>query len=291
MLAREASWPSGWGSGGIIATGGTRPDDVALVAADLAGGGVLSATVRPSFTAAPSWADAALPTFAISRAVHVVQLGQPFEEFWAGSLSKRSRSNINSARRHVEQAGITFAAGNSADLVDAFYQVYLRWIDWRAERRRMPRPVARWQAQRREPLAKFATVASALGEDCRIWVARWQGQPVGAAISLYAGETAIGWRAFTDRSVPSRFRIHELLIAERIRHACDRGTRYLELGESVGARNLADIKERMGGREHAFAEYCFERLPVSAGKLAFQQVRRRSEAWVLSHRKPTRANC
>ncbi|MGH3301315.1 MAG: GNAT family N-acetyltransferase [Streptosporangiaceae bacterium] len=285
MLARAASWPSGWGSGGIIATGGTRPDDVALVAADMASSAFLSTTVRPSFTAAASWAAAAVPAFTIPRAVHVADLGQPFEEFW-GSLPKRSRAKVRSARRHAEEAGITFARGNSVELVDAFYQVYLRWIDWRAERRQMPRQMARRLAQRREPLQKFATVASGLGQDCQIWVAQWQGQPVGAAISLYAGETGISWRAFTDRSVPSRFRIHELLITERLQHACQRGVRYLELGESVGARNLASLKERMGGREHAFAEYCFDRLPISRGRVAFQRFRQGSEAWVLSHRTP-----
>ncbi|HEY6278631.1 MAG TPA: GNAT family N-acetyltransferase, partial [Streptosporangiaceae bacterium] len=257
LLAREASWPAGWGSGGLLATGGTHPDDVALVAADLARSGALSTTVRPSFTAAPAWPDAVPGAFTIPRAVHVAHLGRSFGEFWAGSLTKRSRAKIRTARRHVEEAGIVFISGNSQDLVQAFYQVYLRWIDWRAAQRKVPRSVARWQGRRQEPLPKFATVASKLGEDCRIWVAWWEGRPVGAAISLYAGDMAVGWRAFTDRSVPYRFRLHELLITERIQQACERGCHYLELGESVGARNLASVKERMGGQEHLIAEYCF----------------------------------
>jgi CelD/BcsL family acetyltransferase involved in cellulose biosynthesis len=283
MLAQEASWPTGWGSGGLLADGGTHPDDVALVTADLAHKGVLSTTVRPSFSAAPAWPDSVPGAFTIRRAVHVAHLERSFEDFWAGSLTKRSRAKIRTASRHAEAAGIVFVSGNSPDLVQAFYEVYLSWIDWRARQRRLPRPVARWQAGRLEPLPRFATVASKLGEDCRIWVASWDGRPVGAAISLYAGDTAIGWRAFTDRSVPYRFRLHELLITRRIQEACERGCRYLELGESVGTRSLAAVKERMGGREHLFAEYCFERLPLSPARVAFQRFRGRAEAWLLSH--------
>ena len=33
MLAREASWPVGWGSGGLLSVGGTHPDDVGEAAA------------------------------------------------------------------------------------------------------------------------------------------------------------------------------------------------------------------------------------------------------------------
>lgn len=39
----------------------------------------------------------------------------------------------------------------------------------------------------------------------------------------------------------------------------------------------------MGGREHLFAEYCFERLPLSPARVAFQRFRGRAEAWLLSH--------
>jgi hypothetical protein len=133
-----------------------------------------------------------------------------------------------------------------------------------------------------EPFQKFATVASRLGADCQIWVARWDGRPVGTAINLYAGESAVGWRSFTDRSVPSRFRLPEVLIVEGIRHACESGCRYIDLGQSVDNARLASIKERLGGQEHAFAEYCFGRLPLSTGQRAVERLRRRVEERVVS---------
>jgi hypothetical protein len=118
-------------------------------------------------------------------------------------VSARTRSSNRAAWRSLEQAGVVITRGNSPELVREFYQVYLQWIEWRARQRKMPAALARWRARQVEPFQKFATVASRLGADCQIWVASWDGRPVGTAINLYAGESAVGWRSFTDRSVPS----------------------------------------------------------------------------------------
>ena len=288
-LAVEASWPPGWGTGGLLAPGGVRPDEVALVSTDLARGRAISASVRPGFRAAPAWRAASGAAFVIPRAVHVAHFGGPFTDFWEQSVTPRGRANIKAARRKLDSAGITITDGNSPALLEAFYRVYLRWIDRRAAQRGFPAAVARWQARRAEPFSKFTAVASRLGEDCRIWVAWWDGRPVGATISLYAGETAIGWRCFADRSVSARFRLSEILMTESLKHACDSGCRYLEMGESVGKASLANVKERIGGQEHTFAEYCFDRLPLSRGRIAFQRARGRAEDWILSRRPPADA--
>jgi hypothetical protein len=287
-LAVAASWPAGWGAGGMLAPGGVRPEEAALVWADLAGGGAVSVSVRPGFEAAGAWAGCACDTaggraFAIPRAVHVAHFGgESFDEYWERRVSARHRRAMRTSRRHADEAGVEISSGNSPELVDALYEVYLRWIDWRAAQRKVPRPLARWQARRVEPHRKFAAAAAALGEDCRIWVARWQGRPVGATVSLYAGESAIGWRAFTDRSIPTRFRLFEIMLTEALRHACESGCRYLEMGESVGRTDLASVKARFGCEEHGFAEYCAERVPLTAGRMAFQRLRRRGEAWVTA---------
>ncbi|HEY6278629.1 MAG TPA: GNAT family N-acetyltransferase [Streptosporangiaceae bacterium] len=283
-LAREASWPAGWGSGGLLATGGLRPEDVALVGADLARSRVLSTTVRPAFDAAPAWSAMSQQAFTIPRAVHVAHFGSSFEDYLARSLTARARSRIRATQRNAEAAGVVVTSGNSADLVQALYDVYLRWADWRAAQRNIPRHLARWRARRSEPLAKFTTVASRLGPGCRIWIAWWHGQPVAADICLFAGQTAIGWRAFTDRTAPARFRLAELLAVEVLRYTCESGYRYLELGESGGRKSLEHTKTRLGGQQHQFAEYCFERLPLSAGRMAFQRRRGQLEDWILARR-------
>jgi Acetyltransferase (GNAT) domain len=281
LPAVEASWPHGWGTGGVLAPGGVRPDEVDLVCADLARRRVLSATVRPAFGAAPAWSQARAGA-AIPRKVHVAYLEKPFEDYWARAVPPKVRSNLRGARRHLERAGITFTAGNSPDLVRAFYDTYLAWIGWRARQRKVPQPLARWQARRAEPLAKFTAVAGRLGGDCRIQVAWQDGRAVGAAISLHTARSAVGWRMYADRSLPARFRLTEVLIEESLRYACETGCEYLEMGESGGLDALASVKARFGGQAFPLAEYYHERLPLSPALAAFQSARRRAEGYIVA---------
>jgi len=281
-LTVEASWPQGWGRGGVLAPGGVRPEEVAFICADITRGGALSTSLRPGFPVAPAWSAVDRCSFAIPRTVHVAHFDGSFENFWHASVGAKRRASIRNALRHVDRAGIVITSGNSPELVQAFYQVYLRWIEWRARQRKEPLALARWHAQRAEPLAKFGNVASRLGPGCRIWVA-WCGEdPIAANMSLFAGDAAVGWRAFTDRSAPARFRLAEILTMEVMRHACESGCRYIDMGESVGRENLADVKVRLGGQEHSCDEYCFERLPLSPGRVAFQTLRGQAEDWLVS---------
>jgi len=281
-LAVEASWPLGWGRGGVLAPGGVRPEEVAFVCADIARGAALSTSMRPGFPVAPAWSAMGQDSFTIPRTVHVAHFGTSFDDFWLRSVTARRRASIRTARRHLDRSGIVITSGNSPELVRAFYQVYLRWIEWRARQRKAPLPLARWRAQRAEPLQKFDSVASTLGAGCQIWVAWRDGDPVAANISLFAGDAAVGWRAVADRSLPARFRLAEILAVEVLRYACESGCRYLEMGESVGRQDLAAVKTRLGGQEHTCTEHCFERLPLSAGRLAFQHLRRQAEDWVMA---------
>lgn len=280
-----ASWPPGWGSGGVLAPGGLRPEEAALICADLARDRAVSVSIRPGFAAAAAWASGGGGARRVPRAVHVACFaGRSFGEFLADRVPARTRRGLAAARRHQQAAGVTVTCGNSPELVAALYQVYLRWAAWRAGQRKVPGMVAGWQARRAEPPGKFPAVAGLLGGGCRIWVARWQGQPAAAAVSLYAGQAAVGWRAFTDRAVPGRFRLFETLAMAGLQDACEAGCRYLEMGESVGRADLARVKERLGGTEHAFAEYCFERVPLTPARMAWQRLRRRAEKRLTGRR-------
>jgi hypothetical protein len=281
-LAVAASWPAGWGSGGVLAPGGLRPEDAALVGDDLASGRAVSVSVRPGFAAAAAWSRWGGHAFTIPRAVHVAHFTGSFDDFWAGCVAAKSRSNVRNAWRHIERAGIVITDGNSPEMVRGFYDVYLRWIDWRARQRKVPEFLARRQAHRAEPYRKFSAVAGALGEGCRIWVAWWEGRPVATTMSLYAGDAAVSWRAYADRSVPARLRLADVLLVEALRFARESGCRYVELGESGGRADLVEVKTRFGGQEHRFAEYCFERVPLTPGRMAFQRFRRHAEDWVTS---------
>lgn len=282
-LTVARSWPELWGSGGMLATGGVRPEEVALVCAELAAAWNLSVTVRPGFSAAPSWTSAAGRGFVVPRTVHVAEFGGSFEEFFSRSVSAKRRGNLRTARRHIERLGVTITSGNSPEHVQAFYEVYLRSVQWRAAQRLMPTAVTMRRLQRDEPYEKFATVASRLGRGCRISVAWWEDRPIGATLSLYAGNAAVGWRAAVERSAePARYRLWELLAVEALQHACESGCRSMELGESAGRQDLAEIKERLGAREKTSPEYCFQRLPVAQARLTYQKYRSRAERWLAA---------
>jgi hypothetical protein len=281
-LAPAASWPAGWGSGGLLAPGGVRPEEVTMVRNDLAADRNLSICVRPGFAAAPSWARVAGADFVIPRTVHVSEFDGSFDEYFSRSVTAKRRSILRNARRHVERAGVVMTSGNSPELVRAFYDVYLKWIEFRAAQRHVPMPLATWKARRAEPFEKFETVANRLGQGCRIWVAWLEDRPIGATMSLYTENAAVGWRAFTDRTtVPARFRLFELMALEAMRHACESGCRRMNMGESVGKRDLAEVKERLGGREVSSPEYCFQRLPLVQGRLTFEKYRRQVEHWLI----------
>ncbi len=280
-LAPQASWPSGWGCGGVLAPGGVRPEEVALVSADLAAGPSLSVRVRPGFAAAQLWAAQAAASLVIPRTVHVASFDGSFEDYVSRSVSAKRRAMLRNAQRHLDRAGVVITDGNSPELVRAFYDVYLRWIAWRAVQRKVPVWLAAWRTRRAEPVEKFTAMASMLGEGCRVWVAWWDGRPIGATISLYAGDSAVGWRAVADRSVPARFRVSELLAVAALRHACESGRRRIELGESVGKEDLARVKERIGGQQHASPEFCFERVPLAQGRLTFERLRREAEQRII----------
>jgi hypothetical protein len=151
LLTIQASFPHGWGSGGILAPRGTRTEDAALVLADLADAPGLRTLVRPGFYAAAAWGEAwsrgwgggrqgALET---PRAIHVLDLGGGIEEVWSTRLSSKARTGISNARRKVDNAVLDIEVGSSPQLVADFYDIYLRWLDSRARERGYR---ARWPA-------------------------------------------------------------------------------------------------------------------------------------------------
>ena len=125
-------------------------------------------------------------------------------------------------------------------------------------------------------------MAGKLGGDCLVQVARQGTRAVAAAISLHTAGSAIGWRLYADRSVPARYRLTEVLIAESLRHACEAGCQYLEMGESGGKAELASIKSRFGGQPFPLAEYYYERIQLSPARAALQSARKRTEEFVLA---------
>lgn len=272
-LAVRASFPPGWGTGGILAPGGVRPHEVELVLADLAADQALRTSVRPSFRAAHAGPSPAPGFVSVPRTVHVLDLDGGMDAIWSQRWPKNTRRNMRTAERRAERAGLIVETGSSPELVEAFYDLYLRWLDRRARERHLPRAVVRSRGKRAEPLAKFHAVAAALPGTCRILVATAEGRPVAATIVLLHGDVCVYWRGYSDKQTANPLRANQLLQLRSIEQACDLGCRYYEMGESGGVASLKESKTRLGGEEWPLTEYRLERVPLTRLQSRMDDVR------------------
>lgn len=262
-LATQASLPYGWGTGGLVSTERLCSEDIRAVLADLATGVSGCTYVRPSFHHSADWSATNHPGFvALPRLVHVLDLDGGFDRVWKERFSDETRRGLRLAERKAQKAGLEVELSTGGKLVPAFYGVYMRWIDGRARKRHMPLALARWLGQRREPLVKFQEVASRLGEACRIRVARVNGRPVAADITLIHNANAVGWRCYSDQAVAGRLRVVELLHRMVIEEACQMACRYFQMGESGSVASLERVKARFGGIPRYLVEYRSQRLPI-----------------------------
>ena len=259
----EASWPHGWGTGGVLAPGRCARRRWTWYGLTSLGPVSSARPCAPVFGATSAWSQARCGTPAIPRKVHVAQLEKPFEDYWVHSVPAKVRSNIRRAQRHLEHAGITITAGNTPELVRNFYDTYMKWIDWRARQRKIPLALARRQGRGRSRsrssrpwLTSSAATATfrSRGRMPGRWARRFPCTP--SAARLAGGCTPTG-------ALPARYRLTEILIAQSLRHACEAGCQYLEMGESGNKESLASIKSRFGGQAFPLAEHYYERIPLS----------------------------
>lgn len=273
-LAVRASLPPRWGTGGLLAPGGVRPHEVGLVLADLAADRALRTSLRPSFGAAHAWRAPAPGYVPVARSVHVLDLDGGMDAVWSRRWSRNMRRNMHSTERRAERAGLIVESGHSPELVERFYDVYLRWLDQRARERHLPPSVVRSRGKRAEPLAKYHAVAAALPGVCRILVATVEGKPVAATVALLHGEVWSYWRGCSDKETASPSRANHLLMLRSIEQACDAGCRYFEMGESGGVASLERFKASLGGEKRPITEYRLERVPLARFQGPLDGVRR-----------------
>jgi hypothetical protein len=291
--AIEASLPAGWGPGGPLAPGGSGGDDVRTVVADvadLAAHRALMEGVRPAFSASRAWRSASVDGLAVvPRVVHVLDLDGGFEAVWERRFTSQTRNSLRRAARRATDAGVSIERGNSPQLVDEFYDVYLRWLDTSARRRRLPRWAVRRGGMHADPRRKFQLVAHALGDACTIYVARLDGVAAAAEFCVRQGHNAMGWRGMSDRTLTGPLRLDELLHEQSISDACAAGCRWFDMGESGGVDSLVSFKTRLGGEPCALAEYRAERVGLTAAQRWVDRGRARAEslfARTMPHRPP-----
>jgi Acetyltransferase (GNAT) domain len=259
-LAVQSSYSEGWGIGGLLASGGVTREDVATVVGDLAAEPALRTLIRPNPLLAGEWKAADLPgARVLPRLAHVLDLGGGFDNVWTRRFSSSARANV----RKAEKAGVILERGSSRGLVDAYYELFERSLERWAARQHEPLWLARRRGRRRDSAEKFQALAGSLGDGFGVWLARLNDRPIAAAIVL-RGANAHYTRGVMDAERAGRTRANYLLHHHAIREACEAGCQYYHFGETGRSSSLAFFKTRFGAEAHAYAEYRFERLPLTA---------------------------
>lgn len=273
----EASMPTHWGFGGLVAEGGVTAADVALVLADLGARRLARQTLRPNPCHADLYREhAPARTVVVPRRAHVLDLQPDADAVFAGFASSRRR-----AIRKAERAGLEVECATDGRLLPEHFALLehseARW----AAQQHEPVWLARWRARFRDTLPKWQAIAAHLDGGCRQWVARHEGRPVASIIVLFGGN-AHYTRGAMDKERAGPLRANDLLMWEAIRAASTDGKATFHLGESGGSASLADYKERFGARPVDYPELRLERVPISATDRAARSVVKR----VIGFREP-----
>ena len=260
-LAIQESLPARWGTGGFVSDRPVHVNDVGSILAELRRCGAARVRVRPEGLGEQPWGDTdAVPGLLVEPEVkHVVDLSGGFERVWR----ERFRSELRTAVRKAERAGVEVESNASGRLVPVLYDLYLSWVRRRAWERRLPESLMLLRARRREPLRKFESIAERLGEACRIWVARVDGRPVASAVTLTHGTHASYWRGYSDKSLAGPVRANNLLQRAAIEYVCDAGCLDYNMGWS-GEPSLIRFKRSFGAQPRPFPVLTIDRYPLTA---------------------------
>jgi hypothetical protein len=259
--------PSAWGFGGLIATAPPAAHHIRAVLADLALHKIGFTQIRPNPLLTSVWKEASPPGWTtIPRLAHVLDLAGGFDEIWTKRFSPGTRHRV----RRAERAGLEIECGASERLIAEFHMLLRRSFDRFARRQHEPAILARWRGLSRDPEEKFLTLAVCMGSVFRLWVARLRGEPA-AAILVLIDREAHYTRAAMNHELAAPTYANYLLQSLAIREACEAGCGHYHMGETGNSESLSQFKEHFGATPRTYAEYRFERLPIS---WADQQARR-----------------
>jgi hypothetical protein len=254
-IAVMASPPPGWGFGGLIADEGVRAGDVDLVLDDLARRPGIRVSIRPNPLQASRWAARA-GAETVARCAHVLDLRAGPDAIWAG-LRSAARNEIRKAGARVE-----IETDTNGRLLPVFFDLLdisrSRW----AQQQHEPAWLAQWRGNRQDSLDKWQRIAGVLGAACRVSVAWADGRPA-AGLVVLQGTNAHYTRGAMDRDVAAPTHANAALQWKAIRDAAAAGCAWYHMGESGTSSSLARFKERFGARPYDYAEYRFERLPLT----------------------------
>jgi hypothetical protein len=270
-LGVEASQPTHWGFGGIVADGGVTAADVDLVLRDLGSRRVAWQGIRPNPLHGRLYA-ASVPRHGvvIDRCAHVLDLAGGDEVVWKGFADSRRR-----AIRKAEKSAVEVEVDTRGRLLPEFFELYAqneaRW----AEQQHEPAALAKLRTRFRDTIGKWQQIARHLDGGCHQYLARLDGRAIASIIVLFGGN-AHYTRGAMDKDLAGPVRANDLLMWHAIRDACAAGAPKFHLGDSRRSTSLSVYKERFGARPHDYPELRIERIPVTAVDRAARSVVKRA---------------
>jgi hypothetical protein len=263
------SFPQGWGMGGPAG-----PDldagAVEVMVADLRSIGALRVGLRIDPLEASLWEGVSgQGVTVLPRLAHVVPLFDSPEAHLA-SLSKSTRRKIVRTQR----SELRVEVDTTGALLGDHYSMYLKSVERWAAKQHEPLWLARRRALRRDSIDKLQAMADYLGDRFRLVVAYVDDQPAASTI-LFLGAVTRDTRAAIDRDLAAQTNASEAVQWRAIEEAYAYGSTHYNMGESGASASLAQYKEHFGALPVPYAEYRFERVPLSRTDIAARSMVKR----------------
>jgi len=266
----EAAYPGGYGHGSLLATNGLRGEDVRTVVESLRGA-ALSIRIGGGHHTAEQWAAGRMPgVVAVSRRVEVIDTSKGFEQLRTQGFNK----DVQRSMRKAMRSGVEVECDTTGRLVPEFYQIYLAWVDRWVPRSGLPPALARYSALRQEPMQKFQIVTAAMGDMCRVFVARRDGRAVASSITFICGQHGIGWRSYSIKELARPVAANTYVQVAAIEDACAAGVTSFDAGQSGGVVDLQHFKHSMGASPREVIDLLVEPQLVTRARQAKDSAKR-----------------
>lgn len=255
----SASFPEGWGFGGVVGPG-RDAGVIRAILADLAERRDVHTRLRPNPLEADLWAEGAPPdVVSTPKRAHVLDLAPGVD-----ALREGMHPSARRALRKAERSAITLTTDASSRRIEDYYLLYQRSLARWAATSHEPGWLASWRGRRRDPIEKLHTLAALLGDRFRLYLTYVDGQPAAGQIVLL-GNAAHDTRGAMDKELANPVRATFLIQWQAIVDAAEAGCTALHLGESGTSTTLARYKEHYGARSVPYRDYRIERLPLTRG--------------------------
>jgi lipid II:glycine glycyltransferase (peptidoglycan interpeptide bridge formation enzyme) len=178
-----------------------------------------------------------------------------------------SKDSVQRKIRRAEREGVQYEEGRTEALLDAFYQLLLAT----RKRHRLPPQPFNW----------FRNLAAAFGPAMKLRVARLNGRPIAAMVTLCHQRTTVYKYGASEPRFHPVGGMH-LLFWRTIQDACASGHLTLDFGRcDVDNDGLATFKQRWGAACSTITYWRHPASRTSAGSV--QEHAMRGGKWLLTH--------